>query len=284
MTSAIRRERRSTRPTLLRRARPDDWRQRSVRLEGLRYHVTLDLPGPTVAPDGRSASSRSTASPGRSLPPFEMRGAGGWVSGYVVPVMSGALTRLGSIAGGDAVDAARHRLPRSQLGLLGGRVVAVGPGAARRAVVRLRPRVFRRATRPIRSACRDFSSRSARTARSATPPTSPSTKPTPPPPAAPRASSSRARARPESDDGPSTWRAPSSARGGAVSAGPDFLQLRAHLSRERTGRRSRPSTSPRLAPPRPFAISPEASRPARRAVGPTRRRPATRPDRAAAAR
>jgi hypothetical protein len=31
------------------------------------------------------------AIPGRSLPPFQVRGAGGWVSGYVVPVLSGSI-------------------------------------------------------------------------------------------------------------------------------------------------------------------------------------------------
>ena len=63
----------------------------SVRLEGMRYHIALDLPG-------ENRTSRVTgdividASPGRALPPLEIRGAGGWVSGYVVPVMSGPLT------------------------------------------------------------------------------------------------------------------------------------------------------------------------------------------------
>ena len=43
------------------------------------------------------------AAPGRSLPPFTMRGAGGWVSGYVVPVMSGKLD--GAIAiGRDTIN------------------------------------------------------------------------------------------------------------------------------------------------------------------------------------
>ena len=31
------------------------------------------------------------ASPGRSLPPFTVRGARGWLSGYVVPVLSGTI-------------------------------------------------------------------------------------------------------------------------------------------------------------------------------------------------
>jgi hypothetical protein len=56
-----------------------------VRLEGSRYHVTLDLPGASAdfSVDGASA---------QSLPPFEIRGAAGWVTGYTVPVMSGPLT------------------------------------------------------------------------------------------------------------------------------------------------------------------------------------------------
>jgi hypothetical protein len=62
-----------------------------VRLDGRHYRVSVDLPS-----DGRD-SGRVTgeltieAEPGRSMPPFTIRGAGGWVSGYVVPVMSGAL-------------------------------------------------------------------------------------------------------------------------------------------------------------------------------------------------
>ncbi len=69
-----------------------------VRLEGLRYHLTIDLPEEGSAVPGRRAGGRRArgelfvdAVPGRSLPPFAIRGAGGWVSGYVVPVMNGAL-------------------------------------------------------------------------------------------------------------------------------------------------------------------------------------------------
>lgn len=61
----------------------------SVRLEGLKYIVSLDLPGP------RGQRVRGTltieASPGRMVPPIEIAGARGWRSGYVVPVMSGRL-------------------------------------------------------------------------------------------------------------------------------------------------------------------------------------------------
>jgi hypothetical protein len=66
-----------------------------VRLEGLRYHLTLDLPEDGAA---QRSGSRATAeifieaTPGRSLPPLTIRGAGGWMSGYTVPVMSGTLS------------------------------------------------------------------------------------------------------------------------------------------------------------------------------------------------
>ena len=59
----------------------------------MRYHVVLDLPG-------AAADFFVEAVPGRSLAPLEIRGAAGWVSGYTVPVMSGALS--GSILIGGA--------------------------------------------------------------------------------------------------------------------------------------------------------------------------------------
>jgi hypothetical protein len=61
-----------------------------VRLIGNEYRIGIDLPA-------EAARSRATgqivvsAIPGRSLPPFAIRGTGGWVSGYTVPVMSGGL-------------------------------------------------------------------------------------------------------------------------------------------------------------------------------------------------
>jgi hypothetical protein len=61
-----------------------------VRLVGLQYRVALNL----RAEDGRSAlDARLTLDPdaGRSLPPLVIRGARGWLSGYVVPVLSGQL-------------------------------------------------------------------------------------------------------------------------------------------------------------------------------------------------
>ena len=75
-----------------------------VRLDGMRYRVTLDLPEMASGP-GRSSANRAAgeividAIEGRSLAPLAIRGAGGWVSGYTVPVMSGALTGTLSVAG-----------------------------------------------------------------------------------------------------------------------------------------------------------------------------------------
>jgi len=77
-----------------------------VRLEGLRYRATLFLKGEAISgPGSGTVEGEITleASPGRSLPPFTVRGARGWVSGYVVPVLSGAIegtlhTREGTIS------------------------------------------------------------------------------------------------------------------------------------------------------------------------------------------
>ena len=61
----------------------------SVRLEGMRYHLHLDLTGA----NGSRVRGDLTldASPGRLIPPIEITGARGWRTGYVVPVMSGPL-------------------------------------------------------------------------------------------------------------------------------------------------------------------------------------------------
>jgi len=78
-----------------------------VRLEGLRYQVALDVPAERPS---RGVGSRVTgalfldAIPGRALPPLMIRGAAGWLSGYVVPVMSGTL------GGSLTVDGRRVRL------------------------------------------------------------------------------------------------------------------------------------------------------------------------------
>jgi hypothetical protein len=77
----------------------------SVVLDGMRYRIQLDLPDDR----GRRVQGELTieASPGRLVPPLEIRGALGWLTGYVVPVTSGRLdgeltvngTRV-SLAGG----------------------------------------------------------------------------------------------------------------------------------------------------------------------------------------
>jgi hypothetical protein len=60
-----------------------------VSLRGLTYEIDLDLA------DARGKHVRGTltlvASPGKLVPPIEISGAGGWRTGYVVPIMSGAL-------------------------------------------------------------------------------------------------------------------------------------------------------------------------------------------------
>ncbi|MEO7271889.1 MAG: hypothetical protein ABIX28_02580, partial [Vicinamibacterales bacterium] len=61
-----------------------------VRLEGSFYRLALDLPAQTGS--GRATASIGLkATPGRSLAPIVIRGAGGWLSGYTVPVMAGPL-------------------------------------------------------------------------------------------------------------------------------------------------------------------------------------------------
>jgi len=57
----------------------------SVRLDGSRYQISLRLPGAT-------GLLTLDPAPGRSLPPAVLRGARGWLSGYVVPVLSGTLS------------------------------------------------------------------------------------------------------------------------------------------------------------------------------------------------
>jgi hypothetical protein len=61
-----------------------------VRLDGTLYRITLDLPAQSGAGHA-TATIALTATPGRSLAPIVIRGAGGWLSGYTVPVMAGPL-------------------------------------------------------------------------------------------------------------------------------------------------------------------------------------------------
>jgi hypothetical protein len=73
-----------------------------VSLNGLRYEIALDLPREVT---GRGDNTPRDASrvrgslvleavAGRAVPPLTLHGVGGWVSGYVVPVMSGALSGI----------------------------------------------------------------------------------------------------------------------------------------------------------------------------------------------
>jgi len=92
---------------LLQRAPDMDVAGNRVRLDGLRYCLTLALSrdrpvqgavlpqivGSLATPRGGRLTGEITldATPGRSLPPATIAGARGWVSGYVVPVLSGAI-------------------------------------------------------------------------------------------------------------------------------------------------------------------------------------------------
>jgi hypothetical protein len=74
--------------TLLERAPDLDVAGNQVRLEGARYRIRLAL----MKEDGVATGDITLeAAPGRSLPPGTIHGARGWVSGYVVPVLSGTI-------------------------------------------------------------------------------------------------------------------------------------------------------------------------------------------------
>ena len=78
-----------------------------VRLIDGHYRISLDLPLSDVVPGSDTAAGVSgvrgeivlEAGVGRSLPPFTIRGARGWMSGYTVPVMSGALSGRLAVGG-----------------------------------------------------------------------------------------------------------------------------------------------------------------------------------------
>jgi hypothetical protein len=80
----------------------------SVRLEGMRYRIHLDLRDAA----GRRAVGDLTleASPGRLVPPLEIAGARGWRTGYVVPVMSGRLEGSFDVDGRPGTGAGGTRL------------------------------------------------------------------------------------------------------------------------------------------------------------------------------
>jgi hypothetical protein len=70
----------------------------SVTVDGMRYRIHLDVQD---ASGRRAVGDLSLqATPGRLVPPIEIAGAQGWRTGYVVPVMSGALE--GAIDIGDS--------------------------------------------------------------------------------------------------------------------------------------------------------------------------------------
>ena len=72
-----------------------------IDLDGPRYRIALDLRGPNGA---RATGHLIVESQrGRQLPPIEIRGARGWMTGYVVPVMSGALSGWLTV-GGERID------------------------------------------------------------------------------------------------------------------------------------------------------------------------------------
>jgi len=74
-----------------------------VRLDGPHYRITLALAKEGGASSRLEGEILLNAPPGRSLPPTAIHGARGWVSGYVVPVLSGAVT--GSLrVGGETID------------------------------------------------------------------------------------------------------------------------------------------------------------------------------------
>ncbi len=77
---------------LLARAPDLDVAGNRVRLDGSQYRLTLALTREGAGPPARLEGDLVLdAPPGRSLPPTAIHGARGWVSGYVVPVLSGSL-------------------------------------------------------------------------------------------------------------------------------------------------------------------------------------------------
>jgi hypothetical protein len=86
---------------LLARAPDLDVGDTHVRLEGTRYTITLALRAEASATPVTGVLTLDAA-PGRSLPPAAIHGAGGWVSGYVVPVLAGTFQGMLRI-GGDTI-------------------------------------------------------------------------------------------------------------------------------------------------------------------------------------
>jgi len=91
---------------LLERAPDLDVGGNRVRLDGLRYLFTLSLGSESAPRGGASALTGEIAldaAPDRSLPPAVIHGAHGWLSGYVVPVLSGTFHGVLRV-GGDEVS------------------------------------------------------------------------------------------------------------------------------------------------------------------------------------
>ena len=82
----------------------------SVRLDRMRYRVHLDLDG--AHNDHVSGELTLDASAGRLMPPLEIKGARGWITGYVVPVMSGPL--------GGALTVGSRQASGTEISLTGG--------------------------------------------------------------------------------------------------------------------------------------------------------------------
>ena len=61
-----------------------------VRLDGLRYHISLHLRSEADSSEIEGAVTRSRC--GAVAPLVVIRGARGWLSGYVVPALSGRMT------------------------------------------------------------------------------------------------------------------------------------------------------------------------------------------------
>jgi hypothetical protein len=62
-----------------------------VQLSDLRYHITLALHDENGSEE-LSGAIDLDAAPGRSLPPVTIRGANGWLTGYVAPALAGRLS------------------------------------------------------------------------------------------------------------------------------------------------------------------------------------------------
>jgi hypothetical protein len=64
----------------------------TVRLEGQRYRLSLRLKAEAIGAPELAGTLTLDPDAGRALPPAVIRGARGWLSGYVVPVLSGRLS------------------------------------------------------------------------------------------------------------------------------------------------------------------------------------------------